>query len=204
MFHRPHPRNSGYVLFIAAGAAVAVAGAFLPVYIEWPWVNTAGHAAGGVALVLGLWILLDRIRALSGVVFFSIVWEIIKWSVGVPFYVMPSDTVLDLAASWAAAFGGVIVFSLTIDKNEVFLLEQPQERRQRWGSCPFTGWLLDVYLIAAMIWAGVSFGWFLGGRSAVGIPIIGYVWLVIAGCGIILMIGMIVSQSSHEVTFSSQ
>jgi hypothetical protein len=48
----------------------------------------------------------------AGVVVLSIVWEATEWSIGFPFHVTPTDTVLDLLASWVgltAVFAGTVV-----------------------------------------------------------------------------------------------
>ncbi len=52
------------------------------------------------------------------------------------------------------------------------------------------GWLLNVYLISAATWAGVSPGWFIGGRAAAGIPVVGYGWIAVAVYGAIVAAGV--------------
>lgn len=111
-FQRPKPQTAGYIFILAAGTGVSVLGALLPAYLSWWWLDTAGHFAGGITLALGLLVLFDRNRMVAGVVVLSIVWEATEWSIGFPFHVTPTDTVLDLLASWVgltAVFAGTVV-----------------------------------------------------------------------------------------------
>ena len=98
---QPHPRTAGYILILAAGTGLSVAGALLPLHLSWWWLDTVGHVVGGFTLALGLLILFSRTSAAIGVVVLSILWEAIEWSIGYPFLVTPLDTKLDLLAGWA-------------------------------------------------------------------------------------------------------
>lgn len=82
-----------------------------------------------------------------------------------------------------AGTGGVVAVGLTLNRESAIEQDRVEQRCQRWESCMFTGWLLNIYLIGAGIWSGVSFGWFLGGQSAAGISVVGYGWIAIAVYG---------------------
>jgi hypothetical protein len=97
---QPHPKTAGYILLLAAGTGISVAGALLPLYLSWWWLDTAGHVIGGGTLALGLLILSSRVRTAVGVVVLSLLWEALEWTVGYPFYVTVPDTQLDLLAGW--------------------------------------------------------------------------------------------------------
>jgi len=106
-------------------------------------------------------------------------------------YFTVSATILGGLWIGAAALGGVIVFGLTVNTEDIVEPDRSAARCGRWEECMFTGWLLNIYLIAAAIWAGVSFGWFIGGQAAAGIPVVGYGWLAVAGYGAIVAGGII-------------
>ena len=117
-FTQPDPHTAGYILILAAGTGISVAGALLPLYLSWWWLDTAGHVVGGFTLTLGLLILFPRTQAVLGVVVLSALWETIEWSIGYPFLVTPSDTKLDLLAGWAGsviALVGAIAVSYLAD-----------------------------------------------------------------------------------------
>jgi hypothetical protein len=97
---QPQPQAAGYILVLAAGAGVSVAGALLPAHLSWWWLDTAGHVIGGGTLALGLLILTSRVRTAIGVIILSVLWEAVEWTVGYPFYVTVADTRLDLLAGW--------------------------------------------------------------------------------------------------------
>lgn len=105
-------------------------------------------------------------------------------------YVAVSSTVLGGLWIGAAALGGAIVFGLTVNTDRLIQPDRAESRCDRWEQCLFTGWLLNVYLIAAAIWAGVSFGWFIGGQAAAGIPVVGYGWITVAVYGAIVAAGI--------------
>ena len=102
-----------------------------------------------------------------------------------------------LAAVWIgiAALGGVTAVGMTTNKRETCANNLSEGQERRFTRCWFTGWPLNVYLIAVMIWAGVSFGWVLGGTSASTFHIVGYGWLAVAAYGVVLLIGLLVSHS---------
>ncbi|MFB6186415.1 MAG: hypothetical protein ABEI86_06055 [Halobacteriaceae archaeon] len=99
-----------------------------------------------------------------------------------------------------AIAGGVIAVGLTLNRDEVVLEDRSEARCQRWNECMFTGWLLNIYLIAAAIWAGVSFGWFIGGQSAAGIPAVGVGWIAIAAYGGFVAVGMTLYHFEYVTT----
>ena len=105
-------------------------------------------------------------------------------------YVTVSTTILGGLWIGAAGLGGAIVFGLTVNTDDLVEPDRAEARCDRWEECMFTGWLLNIYLIAAAIWAGVSFGWFIGGQSAAGIPIVGYGWIAVAGYGAVVAAGI--------------
>jgi hypothetical protein len=105
-------------------------------------------------------------------------------------YLTVSATILGGLWIGAAALGGVIVFGLTVNTDDLVEPDKAAPRCDRWENCLFTGWLLNIYLIAAAIWAGVSFGWFIGGQSVAGIPVVGYGWIAVAVYGAIVAAGI--------------
>lgn len=115
-------------------------------------------------------------------------------------YITVSPTLFGGAWLALAALGGVIILGLTVNKDETIKADRTEERRRTWESSLFTGWLLNIYLIAAAIWAGVSFGWFIGGQSAASIPVVGYGWLAVAGYGALVLVGTVASHSEHVAT----
>ena len=105
-------------------------------------------------------------------------------------YLTVSATILGGLWIGAAALGGVIAFGLTVNTEEVVEPDRVDARVDRWEDCLFTGWALNLYLVAAAIWSGVSFGWFIGGQSVAGIPIVGYGWIAVAVYGAVVAAGI--------------
>ena len=101
-----------------------------------------------------------------------------------------SATILGGLWIGAAALGGAIVLGLTLDTDDVVEADRDTARCDRWDECMFTGWLLNIYLITAAIWAGVSFGWFIGGQAAAGVTVVGYGWIAVAVYGAIVAAGI--------------
>jgi hypothetical protein len=105
-------------------------------------------------------------------------------------YVTVSTTILGSLWLGAAALGGAIVLGLTLDTDHIVEVDRDTARCERWDECMFTGWLLNIYLITAAIWAGASFGWFIGGQAAAGVPVVGYGWIAIAVYGAVVATGI--------------
>ena len=102
-----------------------------------------------------------------------------------------------LAAVWIAiaALGGVTAVGMTTNKRDTCAKNVTDGQMKRFTACWFTGWPLNAYLIAVMIWAGVSFGWVLGGASGATFLVVGYGWLAIAAYGVVLLVGLLAAHS---------
>ncbi|MGM0606599.1 MAG: hypothetical protein ACQETB_13135 [Halobacteriota archaeon] len=107
-----------------------------------------------------------------------------------------------LAAIWIAiaALGGVTAIGMTTNKGETCADNITDGQKRRFTRCWVTGWPLNVYLIAVMIWSGVSFGWVLGGASVTTFRVVGYGWLAVTTYGVILLIGLLVAHSEDVAT----
>jgi hypothetical protein len=119
---QPRPRTAGYILILATGTGISVAGALLPLHLSWWWLDTAGHVIGGFTLTLGLLILFSRLYTAIGVVILSLLWEAIEWTIGYPFLVTPADTRLDLIAGWGGmgvALLGTILYQSLVDRTRL-------------------------------------------------------------------------------------
>jgi hypothetical protein len=112
-------------------------------------------------------------------------------------YVTISTTLFGGVWLGAAALGGALVLGLTVNRDQVIETDRSQARCQRWEKCMFTGWLLNIYLIAAAIWCGVSFGWYVGGQSVSGLPVVGYGWFAVAIYGAVVAAGIIATHSEY-------
>ena len=107
-----------------------------------------------------------------------------------------------LAAIWIAiaALGGVTAVGMTTNKRETCADDITDGQKRRFTRCWVTGWPLNVYLIAVMIWSGVSFGWVLGGASVTTFHVVGYGWVTVAAYGVVLLIDLLVAHSEDVAT----
>ena len=110
------------------------------------------------------------------------------WAIGIVDAALP---VIGYAWFAVAAVGTLVAVGLTIKDDEVIEPDADPERIDEFEAATVTGPPLDAYLGALAMWAGVSFGWVLGGMSPTGLPVVGYGWLAIAGYCLILGIGII-------------
>lgn len=85
-----------------------------------------------------------------------------------------------------AAAGTVVAVGMITKKEELLEPDTAPERIEAFEEATVTGRPLDLYLGALAMWAGVSFGWVLGGMSAAGLTIVGYGWFAIAAYGVIV------------------
>jgi hypothetical protein len=102
-----------------------------------------------------------------------------------------------LGAAWVllALLGAVVIVGMTARKQVVLLDDQSGQELERFETTDLTGLPLNAYVVFAAMWAAVSFGWLLGGRSLDALFTIGYGWLAVAAYGAILAVGLAVHHS---------
>lgn len=109
------------------------------------------------------------------------------WTIGVIDVSLP---LIGYAWFIVAAAGTVVAVGMLTKKKEVIEPDASTERIGEFEAATVTGRPLDLYLGALAMWAGVSFGWVLGGMSAAGLTVIGYGWFAIAVYGLVVGIGI--------------
>lgn len=102
-----------------------------------------------------------------------------------------------LGAVWVllALLGALVVVGMTTRKQVVLLDDQTDRELERFETTDLTGLPLNAYVVFAAMWAAVSFGWLLGGRSLDALFTIGYGWLAVAAYGAVLGVGLAVHHS---------
>ena len=108
-----------------------------------------------------------------------------------------------LGSIWVllAVLGAIVIVGMTTQQQVVLVSDQTNGEKERFETTDLTGLPLSVYFVSAAIWAGVSFGWILGGRSLDTLFAIGYGWLAIAAYGAILGLGIAINHS-RDITKS--
>ena len=108
------------------------------------------------------------------------------WTIGVIDVSLPV-----IGYAWLiVAAGTVVAVGMLTKKKDVIEPDASAKRVKEFEVATVTGRPLDIYLGALAMWAGVSFGWVLGGMSAAGLTVIGYGWFAIAVYGLVIGIGI--------------
>ncbi|TKX66963.1 hypothetical protein [Halorubrum sp. GN11GM_10-3_MGM] len=99
-----------------------------------------------------------------------------------------------------AVVGAVVATGMRTAPEDVIEPDATDDRIETFEESTLTGRPLELYISALALWAAVSFGWVIGGMSAVGLTLIGYGWLAIAFYGAVVGAGVAVTHSDAVAT----